>query len=67
MSSEGQLLLRTYEENGLGGRLAVDLLQELGLEGDHANEAVDSHQVGEDHQQEDVVLEESPQGWNEVW
>lgn len=40
----------TDEENGFGGRLAKDLLQVLGLEGDHANEAVDEHQVGEDHQ-----------------
>lgn len=40
----------TDEENGFGGRLAIDLLQVLGLEGDHANEAVDHHQVGEDHQ-----------------
>ncbi len=47
--------------------MAVDLLQELWLEGDHANEAVDSHQVGEDHYGEDAVLEESPQRWNEIW
>lgn len=40
----------TYEENGSGGRLAVDLLQVLRLEGDHPDEAVDDHQVGEDHQ-----------------
>lgn len=51
----------TYEENGLGGRLAVDLLQELGLEGDHADEAVDRHQVGEDHHGENTVAEEAPQ------
>lgn len=49
----------TYEENGFGGRLAVDLLQELGLEGDHANEAIDEHQVGEDHQWVHAVAEES--------
>lgn len=57
----------TYEENGLGGRLAVDLLQELGLEGDHADKAVDRHQVGEDHHGEDAVAEEAPQRRNEVW
>lgn len=63
----GGVHCRTYEENGLGGRLAVDLLQELWLEGDEADEAVDSHQVGEHHQAEDAVPEESPQGRNEVW
>ncbi len=47
--------------------MAKDLLQELWLEGDHANEAIDRHQVGEDHQREDAVLEESPQRWNEIW
>lgn len=57
----------TYEENGLGGRLAVHLLQELWLEGDHADEAVDHHQVGEDHQREDAVAEEALQRRNEVW
>lgn len=59
--------LCTNEENGLGGRLAIDLLQELWLEGDHADEAVDSHQVSEDHQWEDAVPEESLQRRNEVW
>lgn len=57
----------TYEENSFGGRLAVDLLQELGLEGDHADKAVDCHQVGEDHHGEDAVAEETPQRRNEVW
>ena len=47
--------------------MAVDLLHEFRLEGDHANEAVDSHKVCKDHQREDVVLEESPQRWNEIW
>lgn len=47
--------------------MAIDLLQVLWLEGDHADEAVDSHQVGEDHQREDAVLKESPQRWNEIW
>lgn len=45
----------------------MDLLQELGLEGDHADEAVDCHQVGEDHHCEDTVAEEAPQRWNKVW
>lgn len=57
---------RTYEENGLGGRLSVDLLQKLWLEGDHADETVDGHQVGEDHQHVDAVPEQSPQRGNEV-
>lgn len=57
----------TDEENGFGGGLAVDLLQVLGLEGDHANEAVDHHQVGEDHQRVHAVAEESSQRWNEIW
>lgn len=57
----------TYEKNGFGGRLAIDLLQELRLEGDHADEAVDGHQVGEDHQRVHAVPEEPPQRWNEIW
>lgn len=57
----------TYEENGIRRRLAIDLLQILWLEGDHANEAVDSHQVCEDHQCVYSVPEESPQRWNEIW
>lgn len=65
--NEGQLLLCTYEENGFGSRLPIDLLQILWLKGDHADEAVDSHQVSEDHQCENTVLEESPQRWNKVW
>lgn len=45
----------------------MDLLQELGLEGDHADEAVDRHQVGEDHHGEDAVAEEAPQRRKKVW
>lgn len=60
-------MVSTYKENGLGGRLAVDLLQKLRLEGDHADEAIDGHQVGEDHHGVDAVPEESPQRGNEIW
>lgn len=47
--------------------MTIDLLQELWLEGDHANEAVDRYQVGDNHQCEDGVLEKPPQRWNKIW
>lgn len=47
--------------------MAIDLLQKLRLEGDHANEAIDGHQVREDHHGVDAVTEESPQRGNEIW
>lgn len=65
--NESQFLLRTYEENGFGGWLAVDLLYVLWLEGDQANKAVDSHKGGKDNQRVDSVSEESLQRWNEIW
>lgn len=57
----------TDDESSPGGRLAVDLLQELGLEGDQADEAIYCHQVGDDHQCVDAVPEESSQRRDEVW
>lgn len=47
--------------------MAIGLFHELRLEGDHPDETVDCHKVSEDHQREDAVLEESPQGRNKVW
>lgn len=39
--------------------MAIDLLQKLWLEGDHADESIDGHQVCKDHQREDAVPKES--------
>ena len=47
--------------------MAVDLLQVFRLEGDEADEAVDGHEVRDDHQCEDAVPEESSQRRNEIW
>lgn len=46
--------------------MAIDLLHVLRFEGDQANEAVHSHQVGEDHHGVDAVIKESSQRWNEI-
>lgn len=56
----------TNEKNGLGCCLAVDLLHELRLEGDQADEAVDGNQVDEDYHDVDTVSEQSLQGWNKI-
>lgn len=57
---------RTDEKNGLGCCLAVDLLHELRLEGDQADEAVGGNQVEDDNHGEDAVFEQSLQGWNKI-
>ena len=54
----------TYEEDGLWGGLSVGLLHELGLEGDHADEAVNRHERGAD---DEVVhrVAEQPAQWGQ--
>lgn len=61
------VLWPTYKEDCLGGRMTVDLLHELGFEGDHPYEAVDCHQGHQDDQQVDFVAEQPFQRRPKIW